>query len=232
MVKIIDTVFEAIDDKLDHLIKEHPIKRNNQLEQLSKLYWDSWEHLKEKMGTSAGWPWFGEYMIFYTLMHHIQKETGMKFRTALMDPHGSVKVFLGTHEDKHLLLAHNAKLMLEDSKPVRPDIFLLYSDHLVFTIDVKVCITSTWAMAREEDGALSKLARTIEDSKWKKISLGYLISLHKDMPTSANKCIPFQKKGVGIVGPRGGSIEKKLEKSTFPMIAFESCINEILGRLS
>lgn len=231
MTEVVDKVFRTIDEKVDGLIEEHPVEHGDQLEKLSKLYWDSWEHLKKKMGTSAGWPWFGEYIVFHTLKHHIEKRTEIVFQDTLRKAFGSVRVFVGEDEGKSLLLAHNARLKLKDSKAVRPDIFLLEGENLVFTIDVKVYITSTWAMARTKGGALSKLSRTVQDTRWQGKPLGYFISLHKDMPAPASKCNVFQKRGVKIVGPRGGKIESKLRGSPYPMTSFEACLDEILGRL-
>lgn len=231
MTEVVDFVFRIIDKRVDRLIEEHPVERGDQLEKLSKLYWDSWEHLKNKMGTSAGWPWFGEYIVFRTLKRHIEKRTEVGFQAIHRKAFGSVKVFVGEDEGKSLLLAHNARLELKDSKAVRPDIFLLDGENLVFTIDVKVYITSTWAMARANGGALNKLSRTVQDTKWQGEPLGYLICLHEDMPAQASRCNVYQEKGVKIVGPRGGSIENKLRSSAYPMTSFKTCINEILGRL-
>ena len=183
------------------------------------------------MGTSAGFPWLGEYIVFYTVKSQIEKKIGTRFGITRKKPFGSVKVFVAEEKEKDLLIAHNARLDLNDSGAVRPDIFLLDGDNLLFTIDVKVVIASTWVIAGKKGGALSKLKRTMEDSRWKNTPLAYLISLHKDMPAEATRCNFFQESGVRIVSPRGGSIERKLSESRFPMTTFVTCIDEILERL-
>jgi len=229
MVETINSIFKIIDGKVKEIVENYPIDEGNQFEELSKLYWDSWNHLKNKMGTSAGWPWFGEYIVFYAVKYHIENKTGVDFENKLKRGFGSVKVYTAELDDKSLVLGHNAILKLKDRSSVRPDIFFLVNnEQLIFTIDVKVSITSKWTMASSKGGALIKLARTMEDSRWKRTPLGYLICLDKDMSTPAQMCNRYQEKGVKIVGPRGGLIEKKLKSSDFPMTTFQGCIREIL----
>ena len=231
-MSVINSIFKRIDDEVNQLIIDNPLEKGNQFEELSKLYWDSWEHLKNKMGTSAGWPWFGEYIVFYAVKQHIENIMDVEFKISSKYEFKSVKIYSAKLDSKNVILGHNACLKLNDSPDVRPDIFLrVNNNRLIFSIDVKVSITSTWAMARKKGGALSKLSRTIADSKWENNPLGYLICLDRKMPTPADRCTIYQREGVRIVGPRGGSIEQKLANTDFPMTTFQTCINEIIDML-
>ncbi len=188
------------------------------------------------MGTSAGWPWLGEYIVFYTLKKHLQRMLDCEFIISKNRLHGYTRYiwpFVDCKEKPEYILVHNGRLRLPDSKDVRPDIYLQKTsgEKLIFTIDVKVIITGSYAL----HSALSKLKRTINDSRWKSDKtnrpLGYLMSLDPLFPSNYEKVRKYQQNGVSIVGLQNSPTERKLNEGDYPMVTFTDCISQIQSRL-
>jgi hypothetical protein len=245
-------IFERVNRKVECIFE---LGIENQFEQLSSLYESVRNGLKLFMGTSAGWPWLGEYAIFYILKLHLEKILDCSFTLSKKPKDGftgAIIPFVDSTDEAEYFLVHNGGLRLADSKTysktkdVRPDVYLQkrYDKHsyeLIFTIDVKVKITGTYALSN----ALSKLKRTISDSKWifdnTPKPLGYLMSLDSSFPSNHEKVHKYQESGVSIVGPKTtvdntgssqiSSIAHKLNNGNYPMTTFEECISQIQSRL-
>lgn len=234
MIDITTPIFKLVNSEIDNILK---LELDDQFEQLSSLYMHNTRKLlKEQMGTSAGWPWLGEYIFFYTLRKHLQRMLDCEFIISKNHKHGytgDIWPFVDSKEKPEYILVHNGRLRLPDSKDVRPDIYLYKrnGEKLIFTIDVKVFIT--WSGALHT--ALSKLNRTINDSRWKldktNRPLGYLMSLDPRFPSNYEKVRKYQQNGVSIVGPRNSPIESELEGGDYPMVTFSDCISQIQSRL-
>lgn len=233
MYNLATPIFNKVDKEVQKILKKDV---QIQFDELSSLYWDTWKKLKLHMGTSAGWPWLGEYIVFYSIKDHLQEMLDCEFVISKKRIHGrtiDIRTFVDHEEHPEYILGHNGKLTLQDTKAVRPDIYLYKTmgKKLILTIDVKVVITSSTTLHI----ALSKLNRTINDSKWKSdISnkpLGYLMCLDPRFPCDLAKVRKYQQGGVGIVGPHGSSIESKLSTGDYPMTSFAECISQIHAQL-
>ena len=225
MYDIAAPIFKLVNSEVDNILK---LGLDHQFPQLSSLYTNTRDGLKEQMGTSAGWPWLGEYIVFYTLKKHLQRMLDCTFSFSTING-----FFVDHKENPKYRLVHDGKLQLDDSKDVSPDIYLykISGKKLIFTIDVKVTITWSGRL----NTALSKLKRTINDSRWEldkpNRPLRYLMCLDTLFPSNYKKVHKYLQKGVSIVGPQNSSIESKLKEGDYPMVTFTDCISQIQLRL-
>ncbi len=128
--QFVTDLFEVIDGEIKAIQEK---SSGNLIESLSALYWRTWVGLKHISGTSAGWPWLSEYIIFYIIKSSIQSFFGAGSFVPIPPTHKLAETLESTkdiwpfvldHEidSPKLVLTHNAKLPGYD---IHPDICVL-----------------------------------------------------------------------------------------------------------
>ena len=220
MATFADYVFDYLEETLEDMMTNNP--QIGLIEQLSHFYWESWHALKNRMGTSAGWPWFGEYMIFFVVKKYIENAFGLKFKISKSEMHGSTKdirIFVDDESNPTLFLGHNAlipKKIGSEKLTYRPDVQVSHrgwkNGNLLFVADAKTLVTGRGSFIK----TMRKLNAVREDDKlWEPLLVDrqcYLISLEKGFGVRKDR-LPKDviNSRVKIVGPMGGKLEERNE---------------------
>ncbi len=231
MVTFADYVFDYLEKALEDMMTDN--SQIGLIKQLSDFYWDSWHTLKDRMGTSAGWPWFGEYMIFSVVKKYIETVFGLEFKTSKSKRHGSTKdirIFVDDENNPKLFLGHNAlipKTIGNGKLTYRPDVQISHrgwkDGRLVFVADAKVLITGRGSFIE----TIRKLNAVMEDDKLWEPSLTdrqcYLISLEKGFGIRKDR-LPKDviNSRVKIVGPLEGKLEERNE-----VCSLQDCLSHV-----
>ena len=99
-VGITKQVLKPIDDTIESLIQKNSYNLTN----LAKIYFDFFEGLKEKAGTSAGFTGLSEYIILKTLLRYLEENLRTEFNDA---KELTRDVYFFVSKDRKILVTHS-----------------------------------------------------------------------------------------------------------------------------
>jgi hypothetical protein len=215
----VDYVLGIVHKRIDEVIRQHP--ERGLIDCLARMHWKSWWGVKLVSGTSAQWPWLAEYCVFYVVKNHIEKALEIEFKPVRTTKY--LWHFVERKQEPRYTLAHNCFL----EKGLQPDVTLHKDSDLIFTMDVKVGVRSSDALNR----ALDKLTYTVDNYN----SQGYLVCVTKHLTFSvdnvSNHFMKFSSAGCEVAGPKGGTLESKMEEMGYSLLRLEECLDKICSVL-
>ncbi len=242
----IDKEIEDTDQKSEKSADEFSLIKG-----ITSLYWETWTGLKHIMGTSAGWAWFGEYMVF-RLIRRILERLFPSHEFRIMNVDGELEKRFGTKrelrrkvgttkdvwvyglykkvqkdtENFDLILAHNANL--PEKGGYRTDVCVLDSElKPLVVVEAKNLLTDSHTLP----AALKRLARVSDDES----CLRYLVALECDGNSDETDTRKTEDKLNGtqwaVVAVPGGKLEKSIrniiKKGENPIMPLRECLDRI-----
>ncbi len=239
--RFLKELFNLIDREIEEL-DDNSMERFSLIWNVSDLYWKTFTGLKSCMGTSSGWPWFGEYVIFHLIRYklrrlfptHVLKT--IKYRSPLSKDAGTTKdVWVyglfenqqGIDELPYLILAHNAKFPKIGG--YRADISILSrSMERLAVIEVKIDPVNGDTIPN----ALQNLANVSTNPK----CLRFLVilerngSFHEEKLEMAMKAMTGKR--YGVVALPGGTLQENLKTAGISLMPLQECLTLINSRIN
>ncbi len=178
---IVGNLFDKIDSYVDGCLSD----LDNIMEKFTKDWWKLWNKLKKVMGTSAGFTWLPEYLIFQTIKRYLENELKSKF---LEQKQNKTKVvvcdFVLNYHGKEIVLGHNAIYdeYKEGKRSPRPDIILRINNKTIVIFEVKVGMDKN--IIEHTSKSLEKLLKKCD---WLKDPKVYIVYFSEKLWTKDSK---------------------------------------------
>jgi len=121
--------------ELDNYVDECLNNLDNIMEKFTKDWCEMWKKLKELTGTSEGFPWLPEYLVFQSVRKHLERELGIKFKHELV-PNKTVYHFTAKHDGKRIDIGHS--VAYPEYVGLRPDVTVRVNGKSIAIFEIKV----------------------------------------------------------------------------------------------
>ena len=188
----VKTFLRGIDRMVDVLLDNPSADLMTALPQIKR---EAGETLRPIMGTSAGWSWLSEYMLFHAFRRTIEETIGSKLE-AIEPPRGR-KRWVFVDSTGEFVLGHDttlAQLLNKESSDMfwnqTPDICLVHRKRIMLTVEAKTSIIKFEKL----NGVFRKLTSIQERAKKRPRSLAFFISYARSLEAKPQKVVNSYRK--------------------------------------
>jgi hypothetical protein len=148
--------------ELDNYVNKCLNNLDDIMNKFTEDWWEMWNKLKELTGTSAGFPWLPEYLVFQSTRKLLEKELGIEFKSKPV-PNKTLYHFTAEYDSKKIVIGHSVAYYVEEGERMgpRPDVTVRVNDETIAIFEIKVgldCI-SALRMCNSLDKLFKRLER-------------------------------------------------------------------------
>lgn len=233
--------FDKIEGRIDYLLGNQERKKDL-MASLRDITRESEKTLRPIIGTSAGWPWFAEHIVFHVVRRTIERTIGSDLEAIEQSP-WKRRVFVD--RERKFTLGHDVplkQLLNSDSSMQRPDICLVHRKRIILTVEVKTAV----AVPKILVDAFEKLTRIQKrEPQQRPRSRAFFVSYAPTLQVKPHAVVASYRKFYEAKGRYVGRFDSDLKASPLfanrdsrgskmELVRLENClekVEELLGKL-